>query len=280
MIKEVIWSKEINNSFLKSTYSWLGDFLSAVDLINNQQVHIVGSNTIDYDDRLWAWLYDKTDSSLVDIKRELVIKLSRITKISEKEYAQKYACAGENAETKELILSDGTEEYKFCSEDGYYCGLRYYLKLENKNDFGCDLLECFPNIYFTDNIASSLNSLNSDFESIREEIVDHLIALNNYKAKFEMMIKEHRSNVFISAAFKADTGIDCSPQSNRDTTKQLRACFYNAETGENETVICELHTKFKKFNRDKFNQDRIYFFPGKNGILGGKIIVRHIGKHL
>ncbi len=27
-------------------------------------------------------------------------------------------------------------------------------------------------------------------------------------------------------------------------------------------------------------QDRIYFFPVKRDILGGKVIVKHIGKHL
>lgn len=42
-------------------------------------------------------------------------------------------------------------------------------------------------------------------------------------------------------------------------------------------MICELHTKFKRFNIDRDNQDRIYFFPGKEGILDGKAIVKYIG---
>ena len=36
----------------------------------------------------------------------------------------------------------------------------------------------------------------------------------------------------------------------------------------------------EKFNIDRTKQDRIYFFPGRKGIHEGKIIVKHIGKHL
>ena len=47
-----------------------------------------------------------------------------------------------------------------------------------------------------------------------------------------------------------------------------------------ETVVCELHTKFKIFNTDRNHRDRIYFYPGKPGIRGGRIIVKYIGTHV
>ena len=75
-------------------------------------------------------------------------------------------------------------------------------------------------------------------------------------------------------------GIACSPQAGRDKVQILKETYFNTKSGQEETVICELHTKFRKFNIDKNKQDRIYFFPGKTGIKEGKVIVKHIGKHL
>ena len=87
-------------------------------------------------------------------------------------------------------------------------------------------------------------------------------------------------NQSIAQEFYADTGIECSPQAGRDNIQDLKIYCYNEVSNQTEVIKCELHTKFKKFNIDKTKQDRIYFFPGRYGINGGKIIVKHIGKHL
>ncbi len=76
------------------------------------------------------------------------------------------------------------------------------------------------------------------------------------------------------------TGIACSPQAGREHVQSLRQIFRNEETKQDEEITCELHTKFRTFNIDRKKQDRLYFFPGKKGIKGGKIIVKHIGEHL
>lgn len=94
------------------------------------------------------------------------------------------------------------------------------------------------------------------------------------------MLGEHKSYQEIAQQFIIDTGIDCSPQAARKKVQVLKETQMNEITGQEETVICELHTKFKTFNVDREKQDRIYFFPGKPGILGGRIIVKHIGTHL
>ncbi len=80
--------------------------------------------------------------------------------------------------------------------------------------------------------------------------------------------------------FSADTGIACSPQAGREKVQTLKEKYMNHLSGQEEVVICELHTKFKTFNINREQQDRIYFFPGKQGILDGRIIVKHIGAHL
>ena len=88
------------------------------------------------------------------------------------------------------------------------------------------------------------------------------------------------TNQTIAQNFCADTGIDCSPQASRDSVQKLKISCFNEISSRKEIINCELHTKFNKFNIDRTKQDRIYFFPGRQGIHEGKIIVKHIGKHL
>lgn len=140
--------------------------------------------------------------------------------------------------------------------------------------------ECFPNIYFADGIGATINTLNRRFEDIRGEIVEHLTQICDYQIKFGELLDEHKSYQEIAQQFSKDTGIDCSPQAGREKVQLLKERQVNETTGQEEIIVCELHTKFKTFNIDREHQDRIYFFPGKRDILGGKVIVKHIGKHL
>lgn len=122
--------------------------------------------------------------------------------------------------------------------------------------------------------------MNRKFEDIREEIVEHLIQINDYQVRFSELLEKHKSYQEIAHEFSIDTEIECSPQAGREKVQALKEKHINDINGREETVICELHTKFKKFNIDRERQDRIYFFPGKKGILEGRIIVKYIGTHL
>lgn len=182
---------------------------------------------------------------------------------------------------KVLVLSFQRESiYHISTIVGYYAGIRSYLALEKKDDFCNDLQECFPNIFFAEGIDTTVNTLNRKFEEIREDIVEHLVHIDNYQARFSELLQGHKSYQEIAQQFTAETGIVCSPQAGRDKVQALKETWINKETGQVETVVCELHTKFKTFNTDREQQDRIYFFPGKRGILEGRIIVKHIGTHL
>lgn len=110
--------------------------------------------------------------------------------------------------------------------------------------------------------------------------MDHLSIINDYKDKFCELLSENRSYVEIARIFHEDTGIDCSTQAGRKGVQKLKAKYFNAENGQEEDILCELHTKFNRFNINREEQDRIYFFLGRKGIKGGKIIVKHIGTHL
>lgn len=130
------------------------------------------------------------------------------------------------------------------------------------------------------NQETTVNTLNRKFEDIRAEIVEHLVHIDNYHSRFSEMLEGHKSYQEIAQQFFMDTGIDCSPQASRKKVQVLKETQINEITGQEETIDCELHTKFKTFNSDREKQDRIYFFPGKHGIAGGRIIVKHIGTHL
>lgn len=230
---------------------------------------------------LWDWLYSKEKIELNDIKRELSRRLERAECVAQNEFDELMGKIGKLQEIKVLALTFKRENIYYISTIlEYYAGIRSYLASEKKDDFCSDLQECFPNIYFAEGIGTTINTLNRRFEDIREEIVEHLTQINDYQVKFSELLDEHKPYQEIAQQFAADTGIDCSPQAGREKVQQLRESQVNETTGQEESIVCELHTKFKTFNIDRERQDRIYFSPGKQGILGGRVIVKHIGKHL
>lgn len=281
MEKEMLWDKHLDEQFISATNTELEAFLELLSYISDNNI----SNKLSYEfyekPELWEWLTSRETISLRDVKKELSIKMNKAKKISEQEYMDVISRVGGLIDKRVMILSFYKEKvyYIYCIDD-YYIALRKYLAMEKKDDFCRDMLECFPNIYFADDIASTINTLNRKFEELREEIVEHLIELNNYHSKFLEMLSENKSNQTIAQKFCADTGIDCSPQASRDSVRALKISCFNELSSRNEIINCELHTKFKKFNIDRTKQDRIYFFPGRKGIHEGKIIVKHIGKHL
>lgn len=281
MEKVILWEKEIEKDFAKASENQLDDFLELVRFVQKNGIqNVICKSTLDKAE-LWEWLYSKEQIELNDIKRELSRRLEKAECKEEGEYAEFLGKIGKLLAIKVLLLSfKGESVYYISTIAEYYASIRNYLALEKKDDFCNDLQECFPNIFFVEGIETTVNTLNRKFEDMREEIIEHLVCINDYYRKFSDMLENHKSYREIAKQFFADTGIDCSPQAGREKVQALKETRINEVTGQEETIVCELHTKFKTFNIDKEKQDRIYFFPGNPGILGGRIIVKHIGAHL
>lgn len=281
MEKIVLWDKRLVEQYKECTLIILDNFLELIEFIQDNKIKNLIDEKVFVDNALWDWLYAKDNIELIDIKKELIKKIQKTQRIDTEQFneLQKYVGSIVKAKTFVLIFKDESA-FHISSIAEYFRALRQYLRMEKKDDFARDLQECFPNIVFSENIETSINTLNRKFEDIRNEIVEHLIQINNYKSRFEELINEHKPYKEISEIFTAETGIECSPQSGRKSVRELKAKYYNSVTKQDEVITCELHTKFKRFNINIDKQDRIYFFPGKCGIVNGRIVVKHIGEHL
>lgn len=281
MEKVILWDEHLNEKFVKVSDEELNLFLELLSYIDDNNISNKLSLELYDNPELWEWLSSKEQRSLRDIKKELFIKINKAKKVCGREYINIVCNVGNLNKGKILILDFNNKNvYYISTMDEYYAGLRSYLAIEKKDDFCKDMLECFPNIYFDEDVASTVNSLNRDFEELRAEIVEHLTKINEYHSKFAYLLSQSKSNQDISQEFYAETGIECSPQAGREGVQALKMSCFNEISKQTEIVKCELHTKFKRYNIDRTKQDRIYFFPGKPGIKEGKIIVKHIGKHL
>lgn len=281
MEKNVLWDKDIEKTFDNLSENQLDNFLELLFFISKNNIPNYMCLATKQNADMWEWLYSRDEVGLNDIKKELIFYIEKTKDIGQEEFEQKTEKIGKNETLKILVIRFNDEEIFYISTiDKYYAGMRYYLAMEKKDDFAKDLQECFPNIYFVSGIGTTINTLNRKFDEIRGEIVEHLTALNDYHKQFISLSVEQKSNREIAEAFKADTGIDCSPQGGREGVQGLKVTYFNQRTKCDETITCELHTKFKKFNINRREQDRIYFFSGKDGIQDGKVIVKHIGTHL
>ncbi len=281
MEKAILWGKGIEKGFTMVSEVQLDDFLELVRYIQKNGIrNMICEDTLDKAE-LWEWLYSKDKAELNDVKRELSRYVEKAKCVGEDEFDTFLKKAGRLFPVKVLVLLFNNNRFYYISTiPEYYEGLRSYLRKEKKDDFCKDLQECFPSIFFSEEIETTVNTLNRRFEDIRGEIVEHLIQINDYKDRFCELLEKHKSYQEIAEEFSADTGIACSPQAGREKVQNLKEKHINILSGQEEVVTCELHTKFKTFNLNREQQDRIYFFPGKQGILDGRIIVKHIGTHL
>lgn len=281
MDKVILWDESIPEKLFKLSEEELDLFLLLIDYLDENGIHTQLVYDLYDNPDLWEWFGSKEPIELQDIKKEIIKKMGKAIKINRNVYAEKTNQVGKIGDYVVLVLDfHNNDVYYVSTKDELYRGLRKYLSMEKKNDFCVDMKACFPNIFFHEDVAISMNSLNRSFEEIREEIVEHLTKINDYHEKFAYLLSKNKSNQLICQEFFADTKIECSPQTGRDGIRLLKIDCYNSATKQMETIKCELHTKFKRFNIDRTKQDRIYFFPGKPGIQDGKIIVKHIGKHL
>ena len=220
------------------------------------------------------WIYDFSDPCLRDIKKELSIEISKAQTLDPQIDLSTFMA---KEDTFTVGISDNSR-----IEDifDYLQFKQNRLKnITNKSSFAQELQDCYYFIYFDGSVPSTLSTLNNAFSSIVNEIVFHLNQLDSFCRNKPERLNEGYSNEKFSCDFKEFSYIDCSPQSDRRSVEKLKKNYINAVTGENEHLICELHTKFSIYNRDATKQDRIYFHKGKKGILEDKLIVVHIGDH-
>lgn len=280
-----LFSDIINSS---DVYTTLDNIISTIECMTKNLTTVV------YADELYSqecseltfsdWLYDYTyHPELRDIKRELSIQISKATPID------RALCIAYLQGVHELETSEGLIMSICCKEENilyvgipsrYWEAKQWYLAgYVGKNDFLSEAVNCFPDLYFHNNVLSSFNTLNGDFMTERAIIVQHLHALGSFRERFTELRKESVGYREICAEFESAYAIECSPQASRRATQNLRFDFTNTQTATTETLCCELHTKLKWQGMDREHQDRIYFHPGKDGIEDGKVLIVHIGTH-
>lgn len=280
---QAIWTDELTEQFPKENYKKIMQFMDLLDLLKDKTIVINQDEGSVYEcEDFVDWLYSRKEPELSDIKKELMIKMTKYSHCKDTQIKQLKREIGKMQPQKYFALDfrEDADLYYAATVRGMYSICRKYLSMESKSEFKEDMEFCFPDIYFDKTVPSSLNSLNRKFEEIRTEIVEHLIALNEYRANFLHQNEDNKSYRDIAAEFQRDTGIECSPQGDKKMLDILKRDFKNKCTGHNEKINCELHTKFNRFNKDKEKQDRIYFAPAKKGICSDRVIVVHIGGHL
>lgn len=253
---------------------------------------IKNGTRIEYSDNIYStpidhttfdeWIFSKSTDNpqLSDLKRELSLKFEKFLIINNEQYNSKLSDIINTQFSEQLyffISYNKKNDFFISSISDYFQALVLYIKqYTNKENFIDDCIIAFHNLYFHENVSHSLNTLNVKFKDEKSLIIDHLNALN---CSFKKILKEETGYQQICKAFECNTGIECSPQSNRKNTEHLYYNFINDE-GLEENLCCELHTKLKWKYMDIDKQDRIYFHPGKDTIHNGKILIVHIGKHL
>lgn len=279
---EIIHSKENIDNYLNDILELFvlikergNDVLKSDDIWNYQ---INGIYFID-------WLYSKEDPELVDLKDELLIYINKARSIDEKNYNEYESYLVEtssnfyNFSLQFVFLGDDSrdEYHNISTLSKYYTILRWYLKqCPNRQTLYSSGKEAFPNLYFHNNVLPSLRTLNNSFESIIQEVIEHLEILELYSSTRNNLL--NIANREKCQEIINNYSIDCSPEADRD---KARIMSFEIENSEGiERINCEYHTKFKKIGRDKTKQDRIYFSFGNESYKDGKMIIYHIGDHV
>ncbi|MGL5751406.1 MAG: hypothetical protein ACRCXT_12810 [Paraclostridium sp.] len=170
----------------------------------------------------------------------------------------------------------------FNEEDLYELRVEYLKEIKTENEFMLEVKGCYKNLYFHDDIENTLKTLSSPIKDYVEIIASHLSAINN---KFLDIYKDNENSglVEILSHFQSATGIKCTLEGNRKSTKSRLTFTFKDIKGNNINLVCEPHTKLDgndKSGDTKFRFDRIYFHKGDNRIAENKVIIAHIGNHL
>ena len=272
------------NGSIKKTDTFIQDVLGLREVIdiardNNESIYTnskIYNAKFDGDKELYQWLFETNDMDR-DYRNML---LQLITK-SEESNDEKYESVLTNTEEFEfgLLNLHKTDEriIKVSTKEERIKLLRHYLSKEQSVDeFYLRLNKCFPNIYFHSNIKQTLNTLSDSIVNYSNMLIYHLSYINDV---FPECFKVHKAKGLrvVLEEFKNKTGIDCSVECGRDTTKERLSFNFN---GIN--IVCEAHTKLHHTGEGDLvkRYDRIYFHQGDERVQPGKILVGHIGKHL
>lgn len=287
---KAIWDCRIADDLINNAANILDSLLDAVrsvmedtgDIYITDQLFFESSDNVCFCD----WLYDRSKNpELADMKRELMLLLEKSTTLDdEREFEALSKAVDEGKPRDKLVIA-----FRVCPDnDLYVYNIERYLNAKRlylgsctaKNDFVDDAKMCFPHLYFDEAVYSSINTLNTSFNTIRPIIVEHLSILNEYRE--QLSESEEQPEDFRTTANRIyeTFRIECSPQAGRQSVRGLIRTLRNDATNENEELCCELHTKLKWRGMDHNKQDRIYFHPGKPNIQNGRLIIAHIGSHV
>lgn len=194
-----------------------------------------------------------------------------INEMEEKGYVVISRKDAENAD-KELCVFDTKETY----ESGIVRNSDV-LKVKRKFLFEADTYEvfvdkvtvCFPKLLFQENAFTNIKELGR-FGEIKEELLRHLTALNDYGKRIynECGGKEEKALV----GLKSKCGIVCSGKGSKETLSFKSIMNFK---GERYSITCNSHTKFYDGNNDQ----RIYFSWGREEIDDHSLIIVSIGPH-
>lgn len=277
---QAVWTDKLTEQIPKEKYEKIIQFMELLDVLNDKRIVInLDEDSVYECEDFVEWIYSRKEPELTDIKKELILKMSKCCHCEDAQIKRLQENIGEVKSQKYFALDFREDNpYYAVTEKAMYKICRKYLGMESKDQFKEDMEFCFPDIYF--DVSTSIHSLNRKFEDIRAEIVEHLTALNSYRVNFIQLMNKNKGYREIAMLFQQDTGIECSPQGDKKKLSIFKREFVNESTGQKENINCELHTKFKRYNIDRDKQDRIYFAPAKEGICSNRVIVIHIGRHL
>lgn len=146
-----------------------------------------------------------------------------------------------------------------------------------EDSFANKIVQIYDSLVFDEEIAKSMKKLVAGLDIRRPEILYHLYCIE--KEFPSIYVEERLGNVDAGKKFENICGIMCSPERKKEKRRLLTKVIGNDE------IICEMHTKMKKYGGQK--PDRIYFNPCVsqnvefNGdCIKGKIFIYQITKHI
>ena len=174
----------------------------------------------------------------------------------------------------EVTRGDNRTSIYFLTNENQVIGFyRAIIEIENLNeaDYIFHTPLAFPNLYFVQDIHRQFRRFRQRYSEVRPQVTRHLSALND---DFRDLCEQHNYNMeMVFRILKSDKGIGVSGESH--PTRQNRTAMGEREVViDGETVVCEYHTKLTN------TYDRIHFYPGRQGVAEGKIIIGIFAEHL
>jgi len=155
------------------------------------------------------------------------------------------------------------------------CHLSKYPKSEEY--FYQELTKYFQNIYFHENVVTSLKGLEGGLRVFAKAIIVNLTHLNDnfHTETAPTDLREHLRR------FSLEHRVECTLEGDIARKPDLTFTFH--WDGSSFDVCCEPHLKLAHSfhpGDTHYYYNRIYFHQGITNRFGGRILVAHIGNHL